>query len=116
LGIEPFTLLGRKITLTDQITNVEADENIPNSFSLDQNYPNPFNPTTKISWQSAVGSHQIIKVFDVLGKEVATLANEFRDAGRYEVEFDGSALSSGVYFYELIADGFTQTKKMILIR
>ena len=116
LGIEPFSLPGRRMVLTDQITNVEADEYIPHSFALDQNYPNPFNPTTKISWQSSVGSHQVIKVFDVLGNEIKTLVNEYKPAGSYEIGFNASGLSSGVYFYKLIADGFIQTKKMVLLR
>jgi len=116
LGIEPFSLPGRRMVLTDQITNVEADEYIPHSFALDQNYPNPFNPITKISWQSSVGSHQVIKVFDVLGIEVATLVNEYKPAGSYEIGFNASGLSSGVYFYKLIAEGFVETKKMVLLR
>jgi hypothetical protein len=83
---------------------------------LFQNYPNPFNPSTKISWQSPVGSWQTIKVFDVLGREVATLVDEFRNAGSYEVEFDASHLASGIYFYQLKTDNFMITKKMLLIR
>lgn len=86
------------------------------TYSLSQNYPNPFNPTTKISWQSSVAGHQTLKVYDVLGNEVATLVNEFRNAGNYEFVFDGSKLSSGVYFYQLRAEDFIQTKKMILIK
>ncbi|MFN3693709.1 MAG: hypothetical protein ACK4UV_01775, partial [Ignavibacterium sp.] len=72
----------------------------PKAFEVYQNYPNPFNPTTVISWQSPVGSWQTIKVFDVLGNEAATLVDEYREAGRYEVEFkvgQTSSLSSGVY-------------------
>lgn len=87
-----------------------------NSFQLFQNYPNPFNPTTKISWQSPVGSFQSIKVYDVLGNEVAKLINEYKPAGSYEVEFNASALSSGIYFYKLQAGSFTETKKMIVIK
>ncbi|QQS38293.1 MAG: T9SS type A sorting domain-containing protein [Ignavibacteriales bacterium] len=95
----------------------------PMKFSLSQNYPNPFNPSTKISWQSPVGSHQTLKVYDVLGREVATLVNEYRDAGSYEVEFDASKLASGVYYYQLkVGDqpdgkaGFVETKKMMVIK
>ncbi|QQS38292.1 MAG: T9SS type A sorting domain-containing protein [Ignavibacteriales bacterium] len=95
----------------------------PIKFSLSQNYPNPFNPSTKISWQSPVGSHQTLKVYDVLGKEVATLVNEYRNAGSFEVEFDASQLASGVYYYQLrVGDlpdgkaGFVETRKMILIK
>ncbi|MFN3872460.1 MAG: T9SS type A sorting domain-containing protein [Ignavibacterium sp.] len=105
-----------QITL-DSPTGIEDEYNLmPNDFVLYQNYPNPFNPSTKISWQSPVSSHQTLKVYDVLGNEVATLVDEFRDAGRYEIEFDASILSSGIYFYRLQAGSFIQTKKMILIK
>lgn len=86
----------------------------PNNFSLNQNYPNPFNPTTKISWQSPVSGWQTLKVYDVLGNVVAALVDEFRDAGFYEINFDASQLSSGVYIYKLSTVDFTETKKMIL--
>ncbi len=87
---------------------------IPNNFSLNQNYPNPFNPTTQIRWQSPVSGWQTLKVYDVLGNEVAALVDEFRDAGFYEINFDASQLSSGVYIYKLSTVDFTETKKMIL--
>uniref|UniRef100_A0A7V2ZIJ7 T9SS type A sorting domain-containing protein n=1 Tax=Ignavibacterium album TaxID=591197 RepID=A0A7V2ZIJ7_9BACT len=105
-----------KIIKYDLVTSVEEDNKIPTEFSLNQNYPNPFNPSTKISWQSPVGSRQTLKVYDVLGNEVTTLVDEYRDAGRYEVEFDASGLSSGVYFYKLTSGSFTQIKKMTLIK
>jgi hypothetical protein len=89
---------------------------IPEAFSLDQNYPNPFNPSTKISWQSPIGSHQTLKVYDVLGNEVTTLVNEEKPAGSYEVNWDASNLSTGVYFYRLQAGSFSETKKMTLLR
>jgi hypothetical protein len=105
---------------------VEYSSDIPIVFNLYQNYPNPFNPTTKISWQSPVSSLQTLKVYDILGNEVATLVDEYRPAGKYEVEFSakgGSAsggnaynLPSGVYFYQLKADNFIDTKKMILLK
>jgi hypothetical protein len=98
------------------ITDIEDEKTLPNKFILSQNYPNPFNPTTEISWQSPVAGFHTLKVFDVLGNEVATLVNEFRNAGSYEVYFDASMLSSGVYFYQLKAGNFLQTKKMILIK
>ncbi len=88
---------------------------IPNKFQLNQNYPNPFNPSTKISWQSPVGSWHTIKVYDVLGNEITTLIDEYKPAGRYEAEFNTSSLSSGVYFYQLKAGGFVTTKKMNLL-
>lgn len=94
--------------------------NVPVEFSLKQNYPNPFNPSTVISWQLPVSAWVTLKVYDILGREVATLVDENRKAGSYKVQFDGSKLSSGVYFYQLKAkssDGvFIQTKKLILIK
>ncbi|BDQ02785.1 YCF48-related protein [Ignavibacterium sp.] len=95
---------------------IEVNVDLPTEFALEQNYPNPFNPTTKISWQSPVGSWQTLKVFDILGNEVATLVDEYKEPGRYEVEFDASDLSSGVYIYRLQADAFISTKKMVLLR
>ncbi|MEJ2105426.1 MAG: T9SS type A sorting domain-containing protein, partial [Ignavibacteriaceae bacterium] len=96
------------------------DENdnafVPTEFSLSQNYPNPFNPTTIISWQSPVGCWQTIKVYDVLGNEIITLVNEYKPAGKYELIFNATGLSSGVYFYKLQAGGFVDTRKMILLR
>jgi hypothetical protein len=88
----------------------------PTEFLLKQNFPNPFNPITKIRWQSPVGGKQTLKVYDLLGVEAATLVDEYREAGSYEIEFDASSLSSGVYFYMLRAGDFVETKKMILMK
>lgn len=89
-------------------------------FELGQNYPNPFNPSTKIQYRipnAATGLAQsILKVYDLLGNEVATLVNAYRDAGRYEIEFNASGLASGIYYYRLESGQFNQTKKMILLR
>jgi hypothetical protein len=89
---------------------------LPVKYSLQQNYPNPFNPSTIISWQSPVGSHQTLKIFDVLGNEIATLVDEYKPAGRYEVEFNAEKLSSGIYFYQLRDGEYVNTKKMILLK
>lgn len=99
------------------ITDVEEEKNkIPKEFILHQNYPNPFNPTTKIRY-SVPGSKIVqIKVFDVLGKKIKTLLNEYKQTGTYEIAFDASNLTSGVYFYQLSAGIFVETKKMILLR
>ena len=99
-------------------TSVEEDivGYIPEEFILQQNYPNPFNPTTTISWQSPIGSHQTIKVYDVLGNEVATLVDEYLPVGSFKVEFNAEGLSSGIYFYKLQAGSFVETKKMVLLK
>jgi len=106
------------------ITSVEDGDVVPNEFKLEQNYPNPFNPSTTISWQSPIGSRQTLKIFDVLGNEVATLVDEYKPAGSYEVEFQSALggtggnkqLADGVYFYQLRVGDLSETKKMILIR
>lgn len=90
--------------------------NILKEFELFQNYPNPFNPSTSISWQLPVSSHQALKIYDVLGNEVAVLVDEFREAGYHSVIFDASGLSSGIYFYTLQTEGFIQTKKLLLMK
>lgn len=88
----------------------------PIEFNLYQNYPNPFNPTTKISWKSPVSSWQTLKVYDILGNEVATLVDGYKPAGSYQVEFNASGLTSGVYFYELKAGEYSNIKKLILMK
>ena len=94
----------------------ESSINTP-EFKLDQNYPNPFNPSTKISWQSSVSGRQTLKVYDVLGNEVATLVDEYRNAGFNSVLYTvNSLLPSGVYYYQLRAGSFIQTNKMIYLK
>jgi hypothetical protein len=101
----------------------ETEPALPTKFLLSQNYPNPFNPSTSIQYAvSSLPTGQAgrqfvsLKVYDVLGNEIATLVNEELPAGEYEVEFDGSKLPSGIYFYQLKAGNFIETKKMILLR
>jgi hypothetical protein len=98
---------------------------VPVSFNLYQNYPNPFNPVTKIRFSippyeggkgDVKGGFVTLKVYDLLGKEIVTLVNQQLKLGTYEVTFDGKDLSSGVYFYRLWADGFTDTKRMVLLK
>jgi hypothetical protein len=89
---------------------------IPGNYALSQNYPNPFNPITKISYDIPKSGLVTIKIYDILGKEIATLVNENKNPGKYIVDFDGSAISSGVYFYRLESNGFVATKKMMLIK
>jgi hypothetical protein len=99
-------------------TSIESENvsTLPTDFALGQNYPNPFNPSTKISWQSPVSSHTTLKLYDVLGNEVATVVNEYKPAGTYEVEFDATNLISGIYFYRMEVKEFIQTKKLILLK
>jgi hypothetical protein len=103
---------------TTSVVSVEEiyRSNIPQEYLLTQNYPNPFNPSTKISWQSSVSSWQTLKIYDVLGNEVATLVYEYKPAGKYEVEWDASNYPSGVYFYQLNSGNYIETKKMILMK
>ena len=88
----------------------------PEDFALYQNYPNPFNPATKINYSVAEVGFVTLKVYDVLGNEVASLVNEEKTAGSYEINFDGSELTSGIYFYKLKAGNYVETKKMILLK
>ena len=96
--------------------NGEVFVGIPGRFNLSQNYPNPFNPTTSINFDIPVDSRVTISLFDLSGREVAKLVNDFRTAGYYSVNFNASNLSSGTYFYRIDAGSFTDTKKMLLIK
>ena len=97
-------------------TGVTPGNPIPHTFALKQNYPNPFNPATTINYQLPVNSMVTLKVFDLLGREVATLVNGRQTPNNYSVSFNGSGLSTGVYFYRLQTDNFTETKRMMLIK
>lgn len=94
----------------------QTDNLVPNKFNLTQNYPNPFNPNTTIRFALPQTSNVVLKVYDVLGREVATLINGEKLAGNYEVNFDASKLASGLYIYTLNAGNFTSTKKMMLMK
>ncbi|MCG6915842.1 FG-GAP-like repeat-containing protein [bacterium BMS3Abin03] len=98
------------------ITSIEDDDQLPTEFSLEQNFPNPFNPITSIQYQISELSFVNVKIFDVLGDEITTLVNEIKPTGRYEIEFDATNLSSGIYFYQLQAGSFIETKKMLLLK
>ena len=110
----------RFFTAKPIINDIEEEENynekIPQDYSLSQNYPNPFNPTTNIRFSLTKLSFTTLKIYDILGREVATLVNNELSAGRHTYEFDGSGLSSGIYFYRLQTGEFTQTRKMLLIK
>ncbi|MBI1931308.1 MAG: T9SS type A sorting domain-containing protein [Ignavibacteriales bacterium] len=106
------------LSLTNKITGIGNSQGslLPTEYKLEQNYPNPFNPTTTISYQIPVNKHITIKVYDVLGREIATLIDEYKPAGIYKLEFNASRLVSGVYFYKLRAGSFVETRKMIIMR
>ena len=122
IGYIQYNSNGSQIVIGDPNSIGEESDfnNVPDTYELAQNYPNPFNPITKIRYSIPnVGSglaQTVLKVYDVLGNEVATLVDEFREAGSYEVEFDASSLSSGIYFYKLHSGSFVEIKKMLLLK
>jgi len=102
---------------TDNPTSVDdGSPNTPGDFMLAQNYPNPFNPETAISFELSAFSLVDLRVFDLLGREIATLVNEEKGPGSYKVLFEGSGLSSGAYLYRLRVGGDTRTKTMVLLK
>lgn len=104
---------------TDYLFAKEMDETIntiPEVFALEQNYPNPFNPSTKISYSIPTEGNVELKIYDILGNEVATLVNEVKAPGYYSADFNASSLASGVYVYTIRANNFVQTKKMLLMK
>jgi hypothetical protein len=105
-------------TTNGGVTFIGKDNNItnPNEFILSQNFPNPFNPNTTINFSVPKQSNVTIKVYNILGKEILTLVNETKPQGNYKVEFNADNLSSGVYFYRMKTNEFTQTKKMLLVK
>jgi hypothetical protein len=99
------------------ITDVQLrDEQLPSAYSLSQNYPNPFNPSTKILYSVESKQYVSLKIYDILGREVATLVNELQPAGTYEVEWKAESLTNGMYFYRLHVGNHLETKKMLLIK
>jgi len=98
-----------------------AELDVPTSYALEQNYPNPFNPSTTIHYQIPNAGHVLLKVYDMLGREVATLVDGVKEVGSYSATFDGARLASGVYIMRLVASSqegksFVQTKKMVLMK
>ena len=106
------------IFVKNQATNVQDEGSLlsPNSYNLTQNYPNPFNPTTTINYSIPQSGNVLLKVYDILGNEVATLVNEEKNAGVFSVTFDATGLSSGIYFYRMQAGNFIQTRKMLILK
>ena len=115
-----------KRSLTDLMGFNKTSSQVPERFSLYQNYPNPFNPTTKIKFEipnvnppftkGGQGGFSSLKIFDLLGREVTTLVNEKLSPGSYEVEWNADGFASGIYFYQLKTQSYTETKKMLLIK
>jgi len=104
------------LTVETSVTDLDETKSLPTDFVLNQNYPNPFNPTTTISFSIPSSAFTSLKVYDILGNEIATLLSEEKSAGEHNVLFDASALTSGVYLFRLNSGNFTEIKKMILLR
>jgi subtilisin-like proprotein convertase family protein len=116
-GGDVGVLVGWGLRFNGAVTNIEPiSGNIPNKFQLYQNYPNPFNPATTVRFDLAKNSDVKIKIYDILGRDVKTLVNEFKNAGTYEVKFDASNIASGTYFYKIEAGDFVDIKKMVLVK
>jgi subtilisin-like proprotein convertase family protein len=111
------TLTGWGLRFNGATTSIEPISNvIPGTYALYQNYPNPFNPATNIKFDIAKASNVKLVVYDILGREVRTLVNEFKNPGSYELKFDGLNIASGTYFYRIEAGDFVEIKKMVLIK
>ena len=105
IGADEFDLVG-----------VEDEETLPVEYALEQNYPNPFNPSTTFRYSIPTQSKVVIKVYDILGNEITTLMDEEKSVGTYELTWNAEQLPSGVYFYQLKAGSFVETKKMLLLK
>ena len=101
---------------TTGLTDVDEDMEVPLAFSLSQNYPNPFNPSTVIRYSVPSETFVTLEIFNVLGEQVMMLVNEEKEAGQHSVRLDAHGLSSGLYFYRLVADQFVETKKLMLLK
>ena len=97
-------------------TDIKKEGRVVTDYSLSQNYPNPFNPSTKIGWQSPESGWQSLRVYDILGREITTLVNEYIQAGKHEVNWNAANLPSGIYFYKISTDKFSDVKKMMLLK
>ena len=110
-----FSIKLQKVLVLLQFMTL-IDSELPSSYRLEQNYPNPFNPSTTISFSIPERVYVTLKVFDVLGNEVADLISKELSAGKYNVKWNAENISSGVYFYRIQAGSFIETKKLILLR
>ncbi|MCZ6703883.1 MAG: choice-of-anchor D domain-containing protein, partial [Ignavibacteria bacterium] len=113
---DPDSLQVRIPVVLDVVTGIEDEINLPTIYALYQNYPNPFNPTTQFSYDLPEQSNVLLKIYNILGEEVATLINETQNPGRFNIVWDASHLASGIYLYRFIAGNFVETKKMILLK
>ena len=100
----------------NKIVKVEQVPKIPSSYSLSQNYPNPFNPTTRIKYSLAESGNTNICIYDILGREIRKLVNEYEEVGNYEFEFNSDNLTNGIYFYRIVSGKYSETKKMVLLK
>ena len=101
---------------TDSTISSIDNQVVVSEYRLEQNYPNPFNPVTTIQYQIPLTEWDTLKVYDTLGNEIAILVNEEKSQGNYEIEFDGSSLSSGIYFYRIQVGEYANVKKFILLK
>ena len=116
-GLNDYNLYTMKILNNGGLVGVnQSGSETVNNFSLQQNYPNPFNPVTTIKYEIKNSAFVQLKVYDVLGNEVAQLINEKQNTGAYQIKFNGSSLASGVYFYKLVSDNFSEVRSMILLK
>lgn len=115
-GIMTFENSNQCLMYTPRVTSVTVKRSLVADYSLSQNYPNPFNPITQIRYTIPQTANVMLKVYNVLGNEIAILVNEEKSAGSYEVKFDGSKLASGIYFYRLTSGTYSASKKLILLR
>ena len=112
--IYSFQMFGQYQVNIDIVKPSAGDK--PSDYSLNQNYPNPFNPTTTISYSIKSAGDVTLKVYDMLGTEVAYLVNERQEAGNYSIEFNAAELPSGIYVYRLASGNFMETKKLVLLK
>jgi hypothetical protein len=115
-GVNVDTVRTWQVYLRKILSGVKPSGEVATGFALNQNYPNPFNPATKIDYTVAQATHVTIRVYNVLGEEVATLLNEEIQPGTYQATFDASRMASGVYYYKMTAGSFTETKKMMFVK
>ena len=104
------------VIVVQNAVSVPEDELLANDFELKQNYPNPFNPSTRINFAISNASFVNLKVYDVIGNEIATLVSEEKQAGNYEIDFNATGLPGGIYFYQIKSGSFIETRKMTLLK